>query len=1115
METQDPKGTTAALKPLKLSLAPGKPHTKLSSHDPLVAYLTDSDSEDAAPGASSPTPLSTDVVCTPAKASLPPTPTSTTETHFGSRGIKRTRADRCGGDGDDEDPPTKRPVTINEGGLGFDLLFAEYVKGAIRPIYQEQKELYTALEDVRTLHNKAESKVENDLLALQTQGDEHTKKHEGQVQSIDGLAQRITTVEKGTSDVSKLREDTSKHTTKLSQLEQDVKSKATTVYLGQRMSEQNTRIDGLDERHQQTADLVQSHEAKLQKQQVGLENRMTSGTIRRLVEDTRSELDTKIQTTDVVAQQASECGKDLSLKLEEYRTEVQTNTTAGLNDLNSKITPLQTETVELRAVVTELQATSTRHDDDVLKLTELIHKDLGALEGEHNKLSGTVEGVVKKTDTMQQSFDTFLTQNKLFQTRLDTAVPKTSKDVQSLTSRVDTLEQKIAGKTGTSTSKKISLKTPGGSPITLQEMYEWQCGHKKRLVRIDEKSMEDRKAIADLETRISEQKEEISTLKEQAEADKKQLRDEFEAEKIRTNDAFRYIAALTQQMAVMSKQISSPPVETAPNRPSAESSRRQSSQAEAVLDDPIEKLNKRVNLYWTKFVENDTRTGKLRDDIWNKIKSNKTLTDAKLSTVERLTDENGTKLSTVERITNENDTRISSLQRVGNNNEHRINELREDLEFRFASAVAHNDAGFRSCRNTFENEIGRFAALTDKRIDTLENPPSTARSVLEARKERFPGRPEKTDAVPKPLVDRVAALETDHKLTQLAMESYSASAQALNERMSNSETSQEATTQAEHAVSAKFDTLETRMTDLEAAYSAIPLPPTVPTSSVSKDEFNTFCRKFEDQKMKYEDAIVAVKNFERNKCKERITAVETKLKEIGDAKSSIAAAQAAYITSEQIDSAVEGLKATLETQIESCKSALEKAIGKQQCYEWIEGVRQKHDHLVNAHNQVSCRPITTFSRTQKITRSQLFQRVDAMSSPTQAPPHSAYPSPPPHHAPGPSPTQARFQGAAPLASTFAPNNPASWKTLPPDGRMASAPHSQQYLPHSAHGVMRSPNNNSQLQHQQQYQPPYQGPQQFHHSPQQSSMHRRTPSGAQMQSHSHITDLTEDVDEVGL
>jgi hypothetical protein len=82
--------------------------------------------------------------------------------------------------------------------------------------------------------------------------------------------------------------------------------------------------------------------------------------------------------------------------------------------------------------------------------------------------------------------------------------------------------------------------------------------------------------------------------------------------------------------------------------------------------------------------------------------------------------------------------------------------------------------------------------------------------------------------------------------------------------------------------------------------------------------------------------------------------------------------------------------------------------------------------------------------------------------------------------------------------------------------MASAPHPQQYLPHSAHGVMRSPNNNnSQLQHQQQYQPPYQGQQQFHHSPQQSSMHRRTPSGAQVQSHSHITDLTEDVDEVGL
>jgi hypothetical protein len=920
METQDPKGTTAAPEPLKLFLAPGKPHTKLSSHDPLVAYLTDSDSENAAPGASSPTPLSTDLVCTPAKASLPPTLTSTIETHFGSRGIKRTRADRCGDDGDDRDPPTKRLVTVNEGGLGFDSLFAEYVKGVTRPIYQEQKELYTALEDVRTLHNKAESKFDTDLLALQTQGDEHTKKHEGHAQCIDGFEQRIATVEKGTSDVSKLREDTSKHTTKLLQLEQAIESKATTI------DEQSVTLRDLDGKHQQTADLIQSHEAKLQKQQVGLENRMTSGTIRRLVEDTRSELDTKIQTTDVVAQQASECGKDLSLKLEEYRTEVQTNTTAGLNDLNSKITPLQTETVELRAVFTELQAASTRHDDDVLKLTEPIHKDLGALEANHKKLSGTVEGVVKKTDTMQQSFDTFKTQTKLFQTRLDTSVPRTSKDIQSLTSRVDTLEQKIARKTDTSTSKNILLKTPGGSPITLQEMYEWQCGHKKRLVRIDEKFMEDRKAIADLETRISEQKEEISTLKEQAEADKKQLRDEFEAEKIRTNDAFRYIAALTQQMAVMSKQISSPPVETAPNRPSAESSRRRSSQAEAVLDDPIEKLNKRVDLYWTKFVENDTRTGKLRDDIWNNIKSNKTLTDAKLSTVERLTNENGTKLSTVERITNENDTRISSLQRVGNNNEHRINELREDLELRFASAVAHNDGGFRSGQNTFENEIGRltaftdkridaFAALTDKRIDALENPPSTARSVWEARKERFSGRPEKTDAVPKPLVDRVAALETDHKFTQLAMGSYSASA----------------------------------------------------PSSVSKDEFNTFCRKFEDQKMKYEDALVAVKNFERNKCKERITAVETKLKEISDAKLSIAAVQAAYITSEQMDSAVEGLKATLETQIESCKSALEKAIGKQQCYEWIEGVRQKHDHLVNAHNQVSCRPITTFSWTQRVT----------------------------------------------------------------------------------------------------------------------------------------------------
>jgi hypothetical protein len=984
METQDPKGTTAAPKPLKLSLAQGRPHTKLSSHDPLVAYLTDSDSEDAAPGASSPTPLSTDLVCTPAKASLPPTPTSTIETHFGSRGIKRTRADRCGGDGDGEDPPAKRLVTVNEGGLGFDSLFAEYVKGATRPIYQEQKELYTVLENVRTLHIKAES----DLLALQTQGDEHTKKHEGHVQSIDGLAQRITTVEKGTSDVSKLRDDTSKHTTKLERLDQDVKSKATTVYLGQRMNEQNVRIDDLDGRHQQTADLVESHKVQIQKQKVGLENRMTSDTIRRLVGDTRSELDKKIKATDVVAQQAGELGTGLSLKLEQYRTEAQTTTTAGLKDLKGAIIPLQTETAELRAVVTELQSTSTR-PDDVLERTKLMLKDLGALgerhkelsgavegvvkkadsfEANHKKLSGTVEGVVKKTDTMQQSIDTFKTQTKLFQTRLDTAVPKTSKDIQSLTSRVDTLEQKIAGKTDTSMSKKILLKTPGGSPITLHEMYEWQCGHKKRLIRHDEKFMEDRKAIADLETRISEQKEEISVLKEQAESDKKQLRDEFEAEKVRTNDAFRVIATtLTQQMAVLSKQISSPPVETALNKPSAESSRRRSLQAEVVQDDPIEKLNKRVDLYWTKFVENDTRTGKLRDDIWNKIKSNKTLTDAKLSTVERLTNENGTKLSTVERITNENDTRISSLQRVGNNNEHRINELREDLEFRFASAVAHNDAGFRSCQNTFENEIGRFAAFTDNRIDTLENPPLTATSVLEARKERYSGRPEKTDDVPKPLADRVAALETDHKLTQLAMESYSASAQALNDRVSKSETSHEATARAENAISAKLDTLETRMTEFEAACSTIPLPPTAPSSSVSKDEFNTFCCKFEDQKIKYEDALVAVKNFERNKCKERITAVETKLKEIGDAKLSIAAAQAAYITSEQMDSAVEGLKATLETQIESCKSALEKAIGKQQCYEWIEGVRQKHDHLVTAHNQVSCRPITMFSWTQRLT----------------------------------------------------------------------------------------------------------------------------------------------------
>jgi chromosome segregation ATPase len=979
-------------------------------------------------------------VCTTStKASLPPTPTSTIETHFGSRVTKRRRADRYGSDGGDEDPPTKRLVTVNEGGLGFDSLFAEYIKGATGPIHQTQEQLHAVLEHVRTLH-----------MHLQTQGDEHTTKHEGHVQSIDGLRQRIATVEQGTSDVSKLRDDTSKHTTKLSQLEQDVKSKATTTHLDQRINEQNARVDGLDGKHQQTADLVESHKAQLQKQRVGLENRMTSDTIRKLVGDAKSELDKKTHATDAVAQEASKLGQDLSLKFEQYRTEAQANTTAGLNHLNSRITPLSTEATALRADITALQTTSIRHDD-VLELTKPMHKDLAALEGEHKKLSGdvgavtertnslearheklsgaveidkertnsleahhnklsstvegivkktdsiearheklsgAVEGVVKKTDTMQQSIDTFKTQTKLFQTHLDIVVPKTSKDIQSLTSRVEGLEQKITVKTDTSTSKKISPKTPGGSSepsITLDKMYKWQCEHKKGLTTHDEKFKEDRKMIVDLKTRINDQERDIATLKEkvtQAEADNKQLRDEFEAEKIRTDGAFGVMQILTQQLEVLQKQIASPPVNTTVNRPSAGSPRRRSLQAEAVPDDPIEKLNKRVDLVWTKFVDSETSTSNRITDIANTVNANKTLTDAQLSSAERVTKENGTRIVSLERVGNNNDkrinedgTRIDSLQRVGNNNDQRINELRQDLGNRFASAVAHNDAGFRFCQNIFENEIRRFAALIDKRIHALENAPSTAGSALEARKERFSGKPRKTDAVPgvdqrvvaleadkKLTDDRVAALETDKKLTQLAMESYSTSVQVLNERMSKSETSHEATTQAANAISAKLDSLSTRMTESQAAYSAIQLPPTAPTSSVSKAEFNTFCQNFEHQKMKYEDALVAVKNFERNKCKERITALEAKRTEIDDAQSAIANAQAAYVTSEQMDSAVQGLKATLESQIESYKRVLEKAIGKQQCYEWIEGVRQKHDVLVSAYNKVSS-PVTMFSGT--------------------------------------------------------------------------------------------------------------------------------------------------------
>jgi uncharacterized protein (UPF0305 family) len=122
--------------------------------------------------------------------------------------------------------------------------------------------------------------------------------------------------------------------------------------------------------------------------------------------------------------------------------------------------------------------------------------------------------------------------------------------------------------------------------------------------------------------------------------------------------------------------------------------------------------------------------------------------------------------------------------------------------------------------------------------------------------------------------------------------------------------------------------------------------------------------------MKYDDALVAVKNLERNNIKERITTVEKKLKEIGDAKSSFATAQAAWVTTKQMESAVEDLKVSLKDQIKT----LEKAIGeqasdtKQECYDLVKqevkGCKESHEALADEHRQVSSRPVTV---SQKLT----------------------------------------------------------------------------------------------------------------------------------------------------
>jgi chromosome segregation ATPase len=943
------------------------------------------DNEDATSDTSSTTPISTALVCTTnVKASLPTTPTSTIETAFPSRGIKRTRAERCGGDGDDEDPPAKRGlVTVNEGGLGFDALFASYVTSATEPVYQRHKELHSVVDEVRALHKEAASKSETELLALRTQCDEHTKKYEGHDQKIDGLVQRTATVEKDISDFHKLRDDTAKHATKLSQLELGLVSeamKAKTADLDRRISEHSIRLDGLDAQHKDTDDLIRDHksrlqsqETKLEKQESRLQERVQTRTVKKLVSETKdkllstiaemkSDLNTRLKATDAVAQEASKLGKDLGLKLEEYRTEADTKVTAGFDDLKGTITPLQTEAVALRTAVAALQSSNTEHKyalsktatkDDVYNLTNPIHQNLGALEKRHKKLLGAVDGfktrtesleahrekelgavetVVKKTDTMQQSIETFETQTKLFTNHLDVAVPEMFAHIQSLKSRVDTLEKKIAIKADASalTSQKASPKTPAESSATptkhstnfdeiteqMRRMARSVENHRQGLVIHTSEIKEiktHREKLDGVQTRIDQQDKELEILKQvahdfqvKAATDNDQLRQDLDK-------AVECIKMMGEKMVELGARVFSPPVVNALNNPSAKSSHRRSSQAEVVPDDAIEKLNKRMDINWTKFVEKETL-------IWNKIDANKTLTDATLSKVERITSEVG--------------PRIDSLERISNHNDQRISELWGDMNNCFQLVITHSDNGFQRCLNTFENEIMNYAARTNRRLDVLEEAPSSAGAASKAPKW-------KTDAVINKLGPRVTALDHDNDSlrqrvtdletvndhTQSAMQSSSESVKALEERMSNAENCHRTMAQAANTASAKLDNLEARMTNSEAAYSAIQPAPTASISSVSKAEFNTLLQDFDNQKIKYDDALVAVKNFERNNFKGRITTVEKKLKEIGDIKSSFTTAKAAYITSERMDSAVEDLEVSFRNQIESCKIDLEKAIG--------------------------------------------------------------------------------------------------------------------------------------------------------------------------------------------
>jgi chromosome segregation ATPase len=961
MEPNDPQSAAPA------SRTTNRPHrldlsVEPSSKKSPVTHPTDSDQEDA-PNTPSAIRSSTALVCTTNE--LPPTPTSAIEIKSCSAGIKRKRVDGCGGDADDDEGhrAKSRFITLNKGGISIDSLLASYITSATEPVYQEQDDLHKAMEDLRTSQANASSKSEADLLALRTQGEGHIKKHNDLALKTKQLTESIATVEKGTSDVRKLHDDT---TTKLQQLEQDIHTKANVADVDRRIEKQDAiittnteRLETLDRkidnRMTRSSFVVKEKEAQ---ETLRTAITTTKSELGEKLKTTKSELNEKMKTTSDVAEEARQVGAECRLKVEEYRNEANREITDGLKGLNDTLAPLgkvvtaiqgdvtalqlRTDTfaplgkkvTTLQGEVTALQLLTDNHEkalsdtttkEVVIDLIAPTRNSLETLEGQHDTLSGNVKAVQTKTDTMQQSIATLDTQAKLFQDHLEVTVPETSGAIKSLTSRVETLEQKNATKAQptTLTTKEVSPETPAKNstaPLTLEKLYNWQCDHKKGLTTHDKYFKEDRKSIAHLNSRIDTQNEEIATLKqtrEQVEADNKQLRNDFEAEKLRTNQAIQCIQALTAQMAAFQSQMLHPAVNKAPAKPPSESERRRSSQA----DDAEKKLNERV------------------DTLWNTVVGNDTLANAKIRKVERMV--------------KESDPRISSVERTNDLHEQQISKLRQDMEARFETAIAHSDAtanaGFRRNQNAYENALTRSAARIDKDIGSLTNALSTAKADVEARVEEQAEKLKTTDAALGRLDQRVVDLKTDKPLTQAAQESSSASIEALNERVGKSEFFYEAATQASTAASAKLDTLDARMTNLEATYHTAQQVPTTTTSPKNKLDLISLQHELDKVKARCDDIEIGSRNFSHNK--KRITALEKKFEELNDAQSAFVAG---CVTSEQMTEA-------LEKQISECKSSLEKAIGlqdwhaNQRCHNRMEGVKEAHRMWAKEHNQV-CPP---------------------------------------------------------------------------------------------------------------------------------------------------------------